>query len=255
MTTELSIRQTPAPPVARNAWTRPGFVAAAGVMALVAVAGVSLAVLPSDHAPPAAVPNPAASEGKAATGSDSVCGLPAGGQSEPSTAPRAHWELVGRIAAPSAPGIGPGRVNGAQRSCYAHSPVGALYAAANGLAAFNNPAAYGWAAENLLATGPGRNKAVGDARALAKAKALNDLPPGTAQMQGFQFVSTDPNTVVIDLAFRQSIPGTPDVLGHKIATLRWQGGDWKLVADSTGNPYYGKTNLRALTGYVPWSGL
>jgi hypothetical protein len=178
-----------------------------------------------------------------------VCGLPAGNQAVPATGPTAHWELVGRIAAPSAPDTGPGKVNTGQRSCYAHSPTGALYAAANAQAVLNGATTALWGFENLLAAGTGRDQAV------AAVKAIKAFPPGSVQMQGFHFVSAGPDTVVLDVAFRQSIPGTPDVLGHELLTLRWEGGDWKLVADPTGNIYYGKASVADLTGYTPWSGI
>lgn len=251
MSTELSSRQTPAPPVARNAWTRPGFLGAAGVVALLVLGAGFVALAPGhDNSATPAPGAPAAAPAAGRTASDSVCGLPAGAQKVPARTPAAEWELVGNLAAPSSRGVGPGKVIGGQRSCYAHSPTGALYAAANAQAVLNGPATTRWGFENLLAAGQGRDKAV------AAVRAQKEFPPGTGQMQGFQFLpDSDANSAVIDLALRQSIPGTPDVLYRKIVTLRWEGGDWKLVADPAGYPYYGKQAVADLTGYILWSGI
>ena len=63
----------------------------------------------------------------------SVCGLPdvaLSGSLE--KAPSAKWSLVGTIAAPTVDGQGPGRVDAdGFRSCFAHTPSGAVVAAAN----------------------------------------------------------------------------------------------------------------------------
>ena len=61
----------------------------------------------------------------------SVCGLPAGNQDPVVGPPRASWALVGTIAAPAVEHVGPGVFDGRDRRCFAHSPVGALVAAAN----------------------------------------------------------------------------------------------------------------------------
>jgi len=117
-------------------WTEPWFLASAGLVTGLVLLAVYVAGSTSGSAQsPSARPGPQAS-GVNRTTSPVVavdplrCGLPAGAQTVPTVAPLARWELVGSMAAPAAPAsIGPQRVLSGVRVCFAHSPLGALYAA------------------------------------------------------------------------------------------------------------------------------
>src|SRR4051812_21106495 len=121
----------------RNPFTSRGFILSAVLVAALIAAAILLTVLPrpaSPQAKPAPVPTtkPAASTGPAGA-EPSICGLPASDDTALGTAPDSTWELVGTMAVPSAPTLhGPGSVDTTGfRSCFAHSPTGALYAAIN----------------------------------------------------------------------------------------------------------------------------
>src|SRR4051795_11509350 len=120
-------------------WSQRGFVAAAAFLGIVIIAVVGILLIrpgessDSDHGTPPQSSN----DGKPAASADpaaSVCGLAPGSQEIPQTPPEAKWELVGKVAAPTAAAVGPGRKEGKLRTCYAHSPTGALFAAANFIA-------------------------------------------------------------------------------------------------------------------------
>lgn len=246
--------QPPSSPWARRRW----LVAAAGVALLVACTLVLVLRGPAGPAPTAATtPSTSAPSTSAAAAGGvepaggastqpSVCGLPAGDQLVPVTPPEpTDWVLVGTMAAPqAASSTGPGLTRSGLRSCYAHSPLGALYAAAGFLAATTDPALRLPAARDLTAHGQGRDRAV----ALL---ATSDPGPGTTgpQVAGFAFLNYDPDTAVVDIALH--VRG--DAV-HLPVTLRWQEGDWKVALPDSGLPFTAIQQLPTLSGYVPWTG-
>jgi hypothetical protein len=235
-------------------WTQRRFLASAGVLALIVVLGIAAVLLPGGGKDPApAAPAETTTTVAGAAGADpaaSVCGLPAGDQKVPKAAPKdTRWELVGTMAAPTAPKtLGPGKSTGGLRSCFAHSPTGALYAGINFIALTANDSTRDAAAEALLSKGTGRDAALSD-------NAGSEAADGTRmQVAGFRFLSYDTSTAVIDLALRIFVPPTQATYLHFPATMRWQDGDWKLVAPPDGQVYGGMQPVADLTGYLPWSG-
>ena len=230
----------------RRRWT----IAAAAVLGVIALAGLVLALLPSvpnDEAtpqprPPATTPSPAPTQ----DGARSVCGLPPGDQAVPAVAPvSTDWELVGTVAAPTAPrSLGPGTVEQGVRSCFARSPLGTLYAATNFLASTSDPRIRAAAVRELTADGEGRDRAL---------DLIEGADPGSgnagAQVAGFTFLNWDRSYSTIDVAL--NVEGTPI---HVPVPLRWEGGDWKVVLPADGDLYANMAPLPNLTGYVPWSG-
>jgi len=230
-------------------WTRPWFVIAAAVVVLLVVLALVLAVIrpetDRDRTDPA--PAPTTSASTAAPPTDvSTCGLEAGDQAVPAVPPvRTDWELVGTVAAPTAPEtIGPGVVAEGLRSCFARSPLGALYAAANFLATTSDPGLRLRAAQELTAAGEGRDRAL---------DLLEGADPGGAgsgvQVAGFTFLNYDPASAVVDVAMTAQGAAV-----HLPVSLRWEGGDWKVLMPPTGQIYEAIAPLPNLTGYVPWSG-
>lgn len=242
---EQGEQQAPARP-----WSQPRFLLAAAALALLVAAAVVLAVLPprAEGEQPAPASSATATAAAPAAGEEdaSICGLPEGDQSVPVVPPPAtSWDLVGTMAAPSAPQtLGPGVEASGLRSCYARSPLGALYAATGFLAATTDPALRLPAFRDLTLAGPGQQRAL---------DLLTGADPGGAgggvQVAGFSFLNYDATSAVIDVALR--VEATPV---HLPVTVRWSGGDWKVVLPETGQPYEAIQPLPNLTGYAPWSG-
>jgi len=230
-------------------WTQPRFLVAAAALALLAVAALVLAVLPPrtpDTEPTPTAPPTAAPSATTAALAASACGLPEGDQSVPVVPPaQTSWDLVGTMAAPSAPTtLGPGTTADGLRSCYARSPLGALYAATGFLAATTDPALRQPAVAALTLDNPGR------ARALDLLDGTDPGPGGSGvQVAGFSFLNYDTTSAVIDVALRAD--GTAV---HLPVSVRWQAGDWKVVLPDTGQLYEAIQPLPNLTGYAPWSG-
>ena len=240
-------------------WTRPGFIAAAAVVAIIAVLGLVIAFSGGSEgdskrpaAPPAGQP-PAKADADA-----SVCGLQPGSQAVPDSAPEAKWELRGTVAVPTAPAtFGPGRTAGGVPSCFAHSPTGALFAMVNIQAAMgvfaNRSGRYQIEKVlRMIAAGPGRD-------ALKAAAAREPVPEKgsttpDAQVAGFNIVRYEPSAAVIDLAFSGTRPESAGYV-HGQSTMRWEDGDWKLVLTQSGAPFDAVQPIADLTGYVPWRGI
>jgi hypothetical protein len=227
-------------------WTRPRFLLAATAVALIALLAVVVTLTrPDPRAEPPTAPPPAAASPPAPAGDASICGLPPGDQAVPVVPPEVtDWELVGTMAAPTGPQVGPGLVQEGLRTCYARSPLGALYAATGFLAAASDPGLRLRAAQALAAAGEGQDRAV---------DLLEGADPGGAdsglQVAGFTFLNYDPAAAVVDVAM--SVESTPV---HLPVSMRWEGGDWKVLLPPSGQPFEGIAPLPNLTGYVPWSG-
>ena len=233
----------------RGLWSSWRTRVAVAVVALLLLMTLFLVVLrpdPQPQATPRPSPKPTVSSTAAPAGGASICGLAPGDQSVPSVPPvSTDWELVGSVAAPTAPrSIGPGLVTDGLRSCYARSPLGALYAATGFLATTSEPRLRLPAVRDLAAKGQGRDKAL---------DLITGADPGPAtggvQLAGFTFLNWDANTSVIDVALR-----TGGNVGHLPVSLRWEDGDWKVIFPPTGGIYDAIAPLPNLTGYVPWSG-
>lgn len=229
----------------RSPFARRGFVAGAVLVALLIAAVVWLAMTGPGHTDrPGAAPSPGSA---APTVGRSACGLPGGDQTPPAVAPDTHWVLVGTIAAPHDPATaGPATSRNGVGVCYAPTPVGALYAAANFLAATSDPALRLPAAQTLTAQGPGRNEAI----RLLQTSGSGDSGSGL-QIAGFQFLGYTPRTsAVVDLALAYQGKDA-----HLPLQLRWENGDWKVVVPVTGRPFDGVQALpTGAAGYVHWQG-
>jgi hypothetical protein len=235
-------------------FTRPGFLISAGVVLIIVVLAGFLVFTGGDDDSPSTAPatGPATSatssspqSGPADSGS---CDLPADDQTVPVAAPNTEWTLVGTVAAPSSDEAGPAVTDPTTdvRSCYAQTPTGALFAAANFLAATSDPALIEAAIDELAATGPGRDTAL---------EAIRTDPQsviGTGsryQIAGFTFLSYTEDVATISLA----IAATGGLAGVPL-TVVWEDGDWKVDLPADGNPAGQAGPISSLAGYVPWAG-
>lgn len=232
----------------KSPWAQPGFIAAAAVIALLVLLGLILAVTGGSNgdAHPS-TPAPSAAKPSVRNANASVCGLPAGNAAVPTTAPRAKWELVEGVAAPTAPTtLGPGRVDGGLRSCFAHSPTGALYAAVNVIAMTASDANRKSFVRRLTVPGEGRDRALQNL-------GPNSDPSTALQVAGFAVNDYRNNSAVVDLAFRVDTGNAAGYV-HLPLAMRWLDGDWKLAVPDTGQPFDGMTRAPSLAGYVAWKG-
>jgi hypothetical protein len=170
----------------------------------------------------------------------SVCGLPVGSQDPIVGPPRADWALVGGIPVPSIRGVGPGVVEAGDRRCYAHSPLGALAAAANFLPtthAATNPK------RAMDHYAPGRLRDI-----YSKQPSIPLDPKTTVQTIGFKVGVVDRDAVNVSLAMRFN-----GVLGYVVLPMRWTTpGDWRVQLLSAEAPFDAGP-LDSMADYIPWS--
>lgn len=237
-------------PDEQSPWTQPWFIASAVVVLVIVLLGVWLTVTrPDEPAAPQTASEPTASStpSSGAPKGESTCGLPAGDQTVPVLAPDTEWELVAKLAVPTAPeGAGPGRVDDGLRTCFSRDPLGALYASVNLLAMTTDPATRTQAAETLLAPGPGREEVL---RSLSEPGALDQGTGPAFQVAGFTFLNYDRTSASIDLALQAA-----GRYVHFPITMRWVAGDWKALAPISGQIFESMQPLPELTGYVAWNG-
>jgi hypothetical protein len=232
----------------QNPLTKPKFIISAVVVAIIVALGIILALLPKGGGNPATEPSNSgsatASTQPSAAAAASICGLPSGDQAKPATTPTdTKWELVGKVAAPTSPTqFGPGKTeaNGL-RSCFAHSPTGALYAASN-VAVLSATGKARLVYEQLAVPSPERD-------ALLNQPEPQETSAVTAQIAGFQIRSYDADRAVIVIAAK----GSNGALVSVPVPLQWHGGDWKVVVPATGST--GGGQISDLSGYIPWSGV
>ena len=246
MTTDDDEQQSP--------FTRPGFIAAAVVIALVVVLGIVLVVVnandddpgPSPTSSPAATSAAPTPEITEAAGGASVCGLDGEVLSGTLTsAPDATWAYQGVTAFPTSDTYGPGETGAAGvRSCFQHSPSGALFAAANGLVQATDPAQAAIWMDQFLAQGPHREE-------ILAANASTGTQTGDTRLAiaGFRLLQYDGSTSRVEIAVDGSSQGTA-IAGSFVYELVWQEGDWKLSAD-TASPFSYAT-IPDLSGYIVW---
>lgn len=236
-------------------WTQRGFLLAAGLIAIIVVLGAVVVLAgggddggtsAAQREAPAPSSNAERSRGDRG-GGESACGLSSGDAAIPTGGlPGTQWELVGTMAAPTAPQThGPGQAADGFRTCFARTPVGALYAAVNFWAAGTaRPSSE--VIEALAANTRLKEQAIEDARE-QEAAGAGPLAAGL-QVAGYNFISYDDSSAAIDLAFRTD----NGALLRLPTALRWEDGDWRYVIPPKGDP--GGTQIRDLSGFVEWRG-
>lgn len=229
--------------------TKPKFIISAVVVAIIVALGLILALVPKGGgttSPESTNAGPSTGSSQpSATAAASVCGLPSGDQAKPATEPAdTNWELVGKIAAPTSPQqFGPGKTepNGL-RSCFAHSPTGALFAGAN-VVILSSSGRNDLVLQYLTVDSPERDKM------LQKPSAANNFGSPSFQLAGFKVTDYSGDRAVIEYGFKVS-NGT---FGSLPVVLQWADGDWKAVPPASGQPE-GK-QLADLSGFIPWAGV
>ena len=236
---------------AQNPLTKPKFIISAVVVALLVALGIIFALTPKGTetiASPAGTSAPATTGGPVnAPAEPSVCGLPDGDQSKPVTPPsNTKWELVGKFAVPTSPqGFGPGNTTeDGVRTCFAHSPNGALYAGVN-MITLGSSGRGDLLAKYLIADGPERDKMLREETA---------APPQTSetaafQVSGFKIVDYSNNRAVVEYGLTTANGSS----GSVSVVMQWQNGDWKWVVPPAGQSQV--QQLSDLSGFIPWAGV
>jgi hypothetical protein len=239
-------------------FSSPGFVVSAVGVGMLIVAAIVVAVAShtGQHTAPvadlhAAVRKPVAitratNPAPSAENPDS-CGLSAGNQTVPVSAPESSWTLVGMMAAPSAPRtFGPQKMKAGLRVCFAHNPTGALYALASFFAESSKvPEAELF--RRLAATTPAKAVAVSQAQGDSQLLQTEDGDPGTVSVAGFQYVDYTSSQASITLV----LEGPSGELAALPCSLQWQHNDWRFAIPPSQE--LGASEVSSMNGFIVWS--
>lgn len=239
----------------QSTFTKPGFLAGAGLVAVLVIAGIVLTVVnvvgtDDDAASPPAPTSSSASAAPAAeptavAGGASVCGLRGEELSGTvTTAPETQWQYQDVYAFPTAEGVGPAETAAeGYRYCFQHSPEGALLAASNFvIQSFDSTGRTAWL-DYVVSDGTYRD----DLLSSDQGAGGDDV---RAAIAGFRVLAYEGDTARVDVAYRATLEGEA-VYGSLVADMVWTDGDWKLNAD-VDNPAR-ITQLPDLSGYVSWT--
>lgn len=239
----------------QSPFTRPGFIAATGVIFVIVTLGVVIGILSLTDDDPDPVPSaePSASSAaptadpSAAAGGASVCGLT--GEvltGSLTTAPEAQWEFQGTTAYPMSSTYGPNDTDpDGVRFCFQRSPEGALFMAANSLVQATDPAVGQQWAEAVLSDGRYRDTLLADAGTTS-----SDSAGVRLNIAGFRLLAYDGDTARVDIAIRGAAQGET-IIASAVYDLVWQSGDWKLNADVEAP--FDFAPIPDLSGYIAWS--
>lgn len=239
-----------------NPYTRPGFLAAAALVIILAVVGVVLGILSLTSDDPAnATPSTssapeqssAPSDSASPTRSSSVCGL--AGESLSGTvsvAPDSEWDFQGTTAFPTSPSYGPAdSTDEGIRMCFQRSPEGALFMAANAVVQGTTPeTGVAWG-RYALAEGPFREALLAD---MTFSDSTEDA---RISIVGFRVLDYEEDRARIDIAMRGTVAaGT--VTMSSVFDLVWTDGDWKV--DTGIELPVTFSSIPDTAGYTPWMG-
>ncbi|WP_167737981.1 hypothetical protein [Actinomyces viscosus] len=204
---------------------------------------------------PSAAPAPAASEGAAGAGgasagegaSASVCGLAAGDQQVPVQAPVGDITTIAPgVGVPVVDGAGPGIRTGISR-CFAHSPTGAVVASANWMKWFSSQQRLPEVITTLMAEGEDRDRL---------ARQVDDGWDGSTTspvgIKGFKVDVRSSDEVVVTLAVRTGRSSDEGLVSWPVL-LRWENGDWKVVAPASNAWGQEPVASVAAGGFTEWN--
>nr|WP_202891676.1 hypothetical protein [Kribbella shirazensis] len=163
------------------------------------------------------------------------------------------WQFEGKMLIPIQAASGPASTspNGV-RSCFAHSPTGAVLAAMVLLGQLQNPEVGIDALQSRVYPGPGRDAAIAAAKQATRTP--QSTVAGDIQFAGFKVLDYPPNA-------SRAIIQIVAVLNNKAygampVTMRWYKGDWyaDLQTDGSFNGSLEPDILTSLSGYVRFSG-
>ncbi|WP_104118299.1 hypothetical protein [Arthrobacter sp. B1805] len=238
-------------------WTKPTFIISAiAVVLLIGMGIILFTFLGNKEGPEAAPPVQPQTNSPTATASESVpgesvCGLEATGGTTLTSAPDdVEWEFLGGVAAPKSVEHGPGLVDEQTgvRSCYSHTPEGALLSVTGMLAASGDPELLVATARALSLEGPGK-----DLNMERYERQINSTgsaaPP--IKFEGFRLLSYDEDQATVEVVVSGD-SGSELLYLTSSLIVEWHQGDWhvKYKDDGTSGPVQGQ--ISDLSGYAPW---
>lgn len=220
----------------QSVWASKSFIASI-VVVLVLVLGVAVIAVGHRGGAAAAAP-PGASTSRA--GPDTTV---------PAAAPPASWADYHGVLIPSSPTAGPTRVTGDVAGGFAHTPTGALLAVAQ--LPVRRILATDWTAVIDASLVPGPGVAAWQQARPQLGTTITPPDGGWTQLTGYRFLAYNPDEAVIQL-----LKASTDSADYTVSveTVRWSGGDWKLVLQADGDDTPNVTSASSPAGFTIWRG-
>ncbi|BAL86498.1 hypothetical protein AMIS_12780 [Actinoplanes missouriensis 431] len=162
--------------------------------------------------------------------------------------PDLRWEQLGPLHLPYSASAGPCQVTETTAAGFAHTPAGAIVAAAQITSRTSITTPLTVATETIeqqVIAGPARDQL------LAKTRTQKPVTEETAgQLTAWSMLSYSDDTAVISLAMTNAA-----LQGQYVTipvTLRWADEDWRMVAPPTGSWDSSAAVTPTLQGYVEW---
>ncbi|MER7960485.1 hypothetical protein [Streptomyces ardesiacus] len=234
-------------------WQQRGWILSAGFLATLLIIGL-IALMSGGGTPDRADGGPTPSPATPTpAGSGKPDARPAGcrtddsDQARPTTVPKDfEWKANGTGLVPVSKTAGPLTYDGAVWSCYAHTPMGAVFAAQTITDHFSYP---GWreVMERQVVPGPARD-------ALVSSRSQEEDKPTSGKADaggyaGFSILAYNKEEATVMLLLRGPNAG---VYGTASVTVRWHEGDWKIVPGADGSVYSGMAQVSGTQGFVTW---
>ncbi|TDT37390.1 hypothetical protein EV562_106166 [Streptomyces sp. BK208] len=234
-------------------WQQRGWILSAGFLATLLIIG--LIALTSgggtsnraddDPTAPPATPTPSAHEKPDAR--PAGCRTDDSDQTKPTAVPKDfEWKANGTGLVPVSRTAGPLTYDGPVWSCYAHTPMGAVFAAQAITDHFSYP---GWrdVVERQVVPGPARD-------ALVSSRSQDEDKPTSGKADaggyaGFSILAYDKEEATVMFLLRGPNAG---VYGTASVTVRWHEGDWKIVPGADGSVYSGMAQVSGTQGFITW---
>ncbi|MGW1004946.1 hypothetical protein [Streptomyces sp. NPDC002520] len=235
-------------------WQQRGWFLSAGFLLVLVVFGGIALLMRGDGGTPDAAPSPTPSgsstHGGGGGGQDdrpAGCRTDDSDQEKPTAPPKdVSWKADGTDLVPVSKTAGPLKFDGPVWSCFAHTPMGAVFAAH---AIGDHFAFPGWrdVVERQVVPGPGRDAFVAE-RSKEKDKPVSGQPSGVTYA-GFSVLSYNKQQATVMFLAHGS--GSANY-GSVSVTLAWQDGDWKVVPDPDGSVLSGVSRVDGTDGFVTW---
>ncbi|MFF6781850.1 hypothetical protein [Streptomyces sp. NPDC012510] len=234
-------------------WQQRGWILSAGfLLVLVVLAAVTLMTSGDDSSEASGSPAPTAT---ASDGDESGnendrpagCRTDDSEQDKPTSAPKdMYWKAGGTTLVPVSKSAGPLKFDGPVWSCFAHTPMGAVFAAH---AITNNFGLEGWreVVERQVVPGAGRDAYIAKRSKQQKESAAGQ--PSEETFAGFTVLAYNEKESTVMILGR--VPSV-DRYGSLSVTLRWQDGDWKVLPDPDGTIYGGVSYTDGTNGFITW---
>lgn len=233
-----------------NAWWLAAAILVVAVIAalvLVLIFGQKSEPTPADTAAPSASSAPSNGRGSV-TPNEETCGLPTS-EEIPTVGPDAEWVNRSFLLVPTSSTFGPIDRDESVWGCFAWSPTGALFAAANfmgGIQSSNDADSLKAFVQASAVDNKGRELFIED---MSDRAAIPKEPGRTAQISGFQFTRVDAAEVVVRIGLNQGA-GAETVKAYMPFSMVWDSSASTWMVDFDRVRF--DTVADELVGYTPW---